>query len=142
MAQLDEDGEVLVGQYVKGVGNADLTQTLLQLRSRRRDRTTTARRQTNPPDGRTYADAVTRANPTTNDTNNPNPTRTATNDTADASQSRDRANDVCAARAERRVRRAQTRQSLVNDAVSATYASRDDDDSTRDTPRRHSSRRR
>ena len=63
MDQLDEDVEVLVGQYVDQVDNADLTQALLQLRACLRYRTATAHRQTDRLSGRTYVDAAARANP-------------------------------------------------------------------------------
>ena len=62
MAQLDEDVGVLVGQCVERVDNADLTQVLLQLRARHRDRTVTAHHQTDRLAGHTYADVVTRVN--------------------------------------------------------------------------------
>ena len=93
MEQLDEDVEVLVGQYVEKVDNADLTQALLQLRARRRARTATARRQTDRLAGRTYADAAARANP---------------NETADTTD-RTRANEN-AARDDRARRRASRRR--------------------------------
>ena len=77
---------MLVVQYVEQVENADLTQTLLQLRSRRRSRTATARRQTDRLVGRTYADVAARVNP--NETFNN--AASATNTTADTADSADR----------------------------------------------------
>jgi len=141
MAQLDEDVEVMVGQYVEGVGNADLTQALLQLRARRRARTATARRQTDRLAGRTYADAAARADP--NETTNHAET-TATN------PSTNRTHDARAARAERRSRRARDREALASDAASVTNATTDVTDPVRanenaardDRARRRSSRRR
>ena len=141
MAQLDEDVEVLVGQYVEQIGNADLTQALLQLRGRRRSRTATARRQTDRLAGRTYDDAAARADP--NETTNHAET-TATN------PSTNRTHDARAARADRRSRRARAREALASDAASATNATADVTDPTRanenaarnDRARRRSSRHR
>ena len=105
MEQLDEDVEVLVGQYVEQVDNADLTQALLQLRARRRSRTATAHRQTDRLAGRTYADAAARADPngTANSVNNAVSATSAATDTADTAD-RTRANEN-AARDERARRR-------------------------------------
>ena len=107
MEQLDEDVEVLVGQYVEQIDNADLTQALLQLRARRRSRTATARRQTDRLTGRTYADATARSNPNETVSNAASATN-ATADTADTAD-RTRANEN-AARDERARRRTSRRR--------------------------------
>ena len=141
--------EVLVGQYAEGTDNADLTQTLLQLRARRRPRTVTTSHQTDRLAVHTYADAVTQANPneTTDRVVTAETNHTATSDTTDTAQGRTRVTTARAARADRRVR---VRQALTSDADSAANTrptitndpSRDDDDTTQDTPRRRSSRHR
>ena len=70
MTQLDEDVEVLVDKHVEDIDDTDLTQTLLQMRVRRRSRTATARRQTDRLTGRTHVDVTARVNsPSTTDTN-------------------------------------------------------------------------
>ena len=100
MSQLDEDVEVLVGQYVEQANNADLTQVLLQVRARRRSRTVTARRQTDRLAGRTYVNAAVRAP-------NANATARVTNATTSASDSAQSSNNV--ARDDRARRRASRR---------------------------------